>query len=339
MWSRGRAFIAAIAIMAVPVVADAAPRGKGKGTPTTPEPPTPAAPAPTLTPEQQRAQVLFNQGRDHLAAKEYEAACDAFTLSQKADPSVGTQLNLGLCFEQWGKTASAYHAYVEAERLALERADDRAAGARARLQQIGVRVPHLKVIVPAELGLDARFLLDGIETPRSALAGDLEVDPGTHVIEVRVRGREPQQTTVVLVDADHKQVSLEAPPELPPVITVTTRRRPAKLYGGLAAGVVGVGAIAAASIISLGARSDYRDAIGDCPGGVCAHQASSDRANDARASARNMTFVAAGGIVLVGVGAMLVLTSKVRIEERHPAVTFVPMLAPGQVGLAIGGSL
>ena len=68
--------------------------------------------------DQQRAEKLFAEGRKYLDAGEYSLACTTFEQSQAADPAVGTQLNIALCYEKWGKLAPAYHAYRDAEATA-----------------------------------------------------------------------------------------------------------------------------------------------------------------------------------------------------------------------------
>ncbi|HLL21253.1 MAG TPA: hypothetical protein VK427_03930, partial [Kofleriaceae bacterium] len=57
-----------------------------------------------------RADKLFSDGRKYLVNGEYSLACTAFEQSQAADPAIGTQLNIALCYEQWGKLAAAYDA-------------------------------------------------------------------------------------------------------------------------------------------------------------------------------------------------------------------------------------
>src|SRR5512143_4293143 len=80
-----------------------------------------------------RADKLFEDGRGYLQRKEYALACTAFEQSQEADPAIGTQLNIALCYEQWGKLTAAYQAYVEAEKQAKLKKDNR------------VKVAHKKV--------------------------------------------------------------------------------------------------------------------------------------------------------------------------------------------------
>ncbi len=336
MWRPGRAVAAALVVAMLPAVALADRKPRGKKPPA--EEPLAPAPPPALTSEQARAQQLFADGRKYLQAKEFALACTAFEQSQVADPAVGTQLNLGLCFEEWGKTASAYRAYLEAERLATSRNDDRAAGARERVEAITARVPHLELVIPGTIDAATVFLVDERPVARGD-AADLLVDPGEHVIEMRIPGRDPTRTTVVLAEGERKQVALEAPVAIVAAAgTPPTRRRAGRFYGGIAASVVGVGAVATASILGLGARADYADAIGDCPGGACTTRAAFDATQDARSTASTMTFVAAGGLAVLGVGVFLILTSNERAEST-PGVALAPLVAPDLVGLTLGGTL
>lgn len=158
-------------------------RGPTKKKPGKPAPP----PAPTpVTPEKQRADKLFEDGRGYLAAKEYALACTAFEQSHASDPAIGTLLNIALCYEEWGKIASAYRTYLEAERFAKQKQDDRAKGARQKVDELAPRVTHLIVDVPADADVSTVFLFDGKELSRAALADDVLVDPGRHEIEARV---------------------------------------------------------------------------------------------------------------------------------------------------------
>ena len=152
-----RVFAIAIAIC----VASAA-LGNAVAAPNKPAPKAPKKPPdPPASPEKLRADKLFDDGRRYLAAKEYALACTAFEQSQASDPAIGTQLNIALCYEEWGKLASAYRAFLEAERLAKEKKDKRAAGARKRHQ--AANLDALAAVVILERWLtqpDARIALD-----------------------------------------------------------------------------------------------------------------------------------------------------------------------------------
>ncbi len=293
--------------------------------------------------EKARADKLFDDGRKYLAAKEYALACTAFEQSQAADPAIGTQLNIALCYETWGKFGSAYRAYVEAERLAKAKSDARAKGAHTKISELTAKVPHLQVTIPAELDPSTVFLFDAKEIERAALTTEMFLDAGTHRLEARVPGQPPKLVTIELADGDHKAIALDvpkpivvAPPPPPPVPKEVVVRSSGKLYGGVALGVAGVAAIAIGSVVALGARSDYNTAIGNCPMGVCNQRSDFDATQNARSRANEMTFVGAAGVVMVGVGVFLVVTSK---HVEHAPVAIAPIISPTGLGLAIGGAL
>jgi TolA-binding protein len=59
------------------------------------------------------AEKLFDEGRRAMQSGDYALACPKFEASNKADPAVGTQMNLAMCWEKLGKTASAWAMYMQ----------------------------------------------------------------------------------------------------------------------------------------------------------------------------------------------------------------------------------
>ena len=287
-----------------------------------------------------RADKLFDDGRKYLAQKEYALACTAFEQSQDADPAIGTQLNIALCYEDWQKTASAYRAYMEAVRLAKLKFDTRTKSAQAKVDELAPKVPHLTLELPADADVGAVLLLDSKELDRAKLSDDLLIDPGTHVVEVRVSGAPAKKTVIVLVQGERKRVAIEMPNvAAKPEATRMSPRRKGRLYGGVALTAGGVVAIGVAGAVALAARQDYKDAYErGCPNGTCTNRADYNATQDARSRANLMTFVGAGGVVLAGLGVYLMVSSGGhRITEKR--VTLAPMLTPTSAGLAIGGAL
>ncbi len=296
--------------------------------------------------DKKRADKLFADGRRYLQNKEYALACTAFEQSQQADPAIGTQLNIALCYEEWGHVAAALHAFQEAERLAAAKHDNRARAAHAKVEELGPKVPHLAVHVPAGVDPSAVFLLDGKEIERAALTTDLLLEVGDHAIEVRVPGAPPKTTKLALAVGEHKQLELEVPhvavavapppPPPPPGPPPESPRKKGRLYGGIAALGVGGIALGTASFVALVARSDYNNAVASCPNFVCTTRQAYLDTQDARSRADDATIAAVSGGVVAAVGLYLVLTSH---GDREHRVTAAPLLAPGAVGVAIGGSL
>lgn len=290
--------------------------------------------------DKDRADKLFEDGRKYLAAKEYALACTAFEQSHEADPAIGTQLNIALCYEDWGKIASAYRAYLEAERLAQSKGDDRARGARKKVDELDPKVPRVTLEIPPDADPSAVIFFDNKEIETSKLQEALLVDPGKHTIEARVPGK-PAKVTEIEVTAGEKRVlAVEVPTPDAIVVVKTTPRSKGKLYGGLALTVGGAAAIGVAAFVSLAARQDYSDAVENCPGLVCRSRSSYDTTQDARSRANLMTYVGAGGVVLAGVGVYLMVTSGGKKESSAPAaVSITPVVSPESIGVSIGGSL
>lgn len=315
-----------------PAAKAVAQRGKrGKRKPPRPKPPH-------RTANKVRADKLFADGRRYLEAKEYALACTAFEQSHQADPAIGTQLNIALCYEDWGKIAAAYRAYVEAERLAKEKSDDREQGARRKVDELAPQVPHLQFDLPADADPGAVFLFDGKQITRAELADDLLVDPGTHEIEARVAGKPPTRTAVELRLGERKRITIEVPKPKIKVLDPTPPRNKRRLYGGIGLVAGGTLTIGIASFVALVARQDYADAIASCPMLVCESRADFEATQRARDRATYMTFVGIGGAALVGAGVYYILTSRGKpVETRR--VELRPVIGPTGVGIALGGRL
>lgn len=302
--------------------------------------PKPAPPRP-LTPEEKarkaRADALFEDGRRYLAAREHALACTAFEQSHEADPAIGTQLNIALCYEDWGKLAAAYRAYLEAERLANEKQDQRAAGARKKVDELAPKVPHLQIDLPPDADPGAVFLFDGKQISRKELADDLLVDPGPHEIEARVAGQPPRRTSVELAIGERKRLTIDVPKPQLKVIVTTAPRNKRRFYGGIGLAGGGTLTLGIASFVALVARQDYADAVANCPNLMCESREDYDATQSARSRATAMTFVGLAGAAMVGAGVYLIVTS--RGARREQRVELVPTVSPDGVGFAIGGRL
>ena len=303
-----------------------------------------------------RADKLFEEGRGYLQRKEYALACTAFEQSYQADPAIGTQLNIALCYEQWGKLAAAHTAYLEAERLAKAKKDDRQKHSRRKVDELEPKLARLRIAIPPGADPYAIYLFDGKETEREDLIEERLLDAGKHTIEVRLAGNPPKTTVILLKPGERKQINLDLPTQVPSnngggssgggTGTTTSPRKAGKLYGGIALMVGGGAAIGIASYVALIARSDYNDAIAMCPDNQCLDRSSYLATMDARTRANQMSFVAGAGVVMLGVGVVLVLTSKgappargLDLLVKTEKVSARPLLAPNLVGVAIGGSL
>src|SRR5262245_56238298 len=74
--------------------------------------------------DKDKGEALFKEGRKLMEQKRYADACKAFEESNKLDPGLGAQANVGKCYQEWDKLAMALKAYQAAAEMA-KRSNDR----------------------------------------------------------------------------------------------------------------------------------------------------------------------------------------------------------------------
>lgn len=272
----------------------------------------PPAAEETAPAEPTPAMVAFTEGRALLEAGDFTGACAKFTVSIQADPDApGTLLNLGLCNEKLGKTATALAWYRKAQfRSAETSMADYEAAAKRQTFALAPTVPTLRIDAAA----GATVLLDG--TPVSDVdRARIELDPGSHVIEV---GRE--RRTITVKDGDKTTLDLRPPP--PKRYIVVDRGVTQRRYAYIAAGA-GVAFYAASATLTLVAKSKYDGT--DHPETYLHWQ------NVARYGGTSLFLV---GTAALATGAYLYI--KAPGKERIEQVT--PIVGTNQVGVGVAGS-
>src|SRR5688572_25506958 len=87
--------------------------------------------------ERALAQSLFDEARIAMKEGNYAEACPKLAKSQKLDPSGGTLLNLAVCHQNEGKTASAWVEFNDALSQAIkDNRADRQALARKGIDEL-----------------------------------------------------------------------------------------------------------------------------------------------------------------------------------------------------------
>ena len=165
------------------------------------------------TTDPQLAQSLFEQARGLVAAGRYKEACPLFAESQRLDPGGGTLLNLGLCHEQEGKTATAWTELNAALSVAIK--DGRKGRENIARQHIAALEPkllRLTVTVPSKSEVAGISVsLDGIPLARPTWGIAAAVDPGTHKVEAAAPGRRGWSALIVMATAGETRV-VDVPP-------------------------------------------------------------------------------------------------------------------------------
>ena len=165
-------------------------------------------------------------------------------------------MNLAMCHEIEGKTATAWTEFNEALASARKAARaDREKAAREHLTALEPRLSHLTVTVPAGsavAGLEIK--LDGSAVEGKALGTAIAVDPGEHTATATAPGREPWQAKVTLKETEAQTLTVPAlvstAPPLPPAPPPAT---PWKRPAGIAA--AGAGAVLLAVGAGFGAHA------------------------------------------------------------------------------------
>jgi hypothetical protein len=303
------------------------------------------------------AQSLFNEGRRLMTEGKVAEACPKFAESQRLDPGGGTVLNLALCHEKEGRTASAWSEFNEALSLAIrDRRPERETLSRQHIADLEPKLSRLTVNVASRAD-KLEIKLDGVVLREAAWGSANPVDPGSHVVTANGPAKKPFNATVVLGAAEAKAVVVPALEDDPQAATVadanrvtpglepngepvapTTTSSSGKTIGYLliAGGVTGLGV---GTIFGLQAVSKHRASTRECPGGSCT--ANGVSLNDQAMTAAWVSNIGLGiGIVSAGIGTYLVLTSHAPAADKRSArrLSVVPAGGPTSGGAMLSGT-
>ena len=299
------------------------------------------------------AEQLFQDARKLMDAKRYGEACPKFLASQKADPAIGTLLNLADCYEKNNQLASAWAKFHEAIALAQRTGKSaREQTAKERADKLEPRLIKLTILARAS-GLDVK--LDGTSLDPAALGSPIPVDAGKHRIEATAAGKKPF-TKDIDVNDKAKNPSVDIPPledepkavvEPPPGPITEPPREESKAWstqktlGAVAAGA-GVVGLGVGAFFGIRTSSKWNDAKAHCSGTpLDCDQTGVDLGTQAKNSGTIATIaLVAGGVFFAG-GAILFFTAPKEKEKR--ASSIFPSARELRVGvgpgsLMLGGS-
>ncbi|MEO6776864.1 MAG: tetratricopeptide repeat protein [Kofleriaceae bacterium] len=300
-----------------------------------------------------KADELFRQGKRLMAEKKFAEACPKLDASFKVDPEIGTELNIGRCYEEWGKLATAYRAYTDAHQRAADAKDPRTPKIQALIAKLDPNVPRLVVRIPE--GADhagLRVTIDGVAV--ADLSAPQLVDPGPKTIEYGL-GSGPRTSRLVRIERGATaEITLElAKPKaapLPDKLAVTAPPPPAAKpasaptspgHGQRVAGVViagaGVVTVGVSTYLALAARSNYDAALeANCMGmtNACNLQGLTDT-HAARSEANTATIIGGVGLAAIAAGIVVYVISPDPAAMTEHALYLAP--AAGGTGLAFGG--
>jgi hypothetical protein len=284
-----------------------------------------APPATALPDDKAAAEVLFQEGVRLMQANDLGAACRKLDASQKLDPAVGTLLRLGHCYEQLGRTASAWATFKEAASLAaLEGQVERREMAEARAAALQPRLSTLALLIAEhDAPPGVKVLRNGVSVPRASWGVALPVDPGEQVVEVSAPGYRSFRS-VLRTDQPGTARTLPIPPleRLPrPSASKPRGSQPATLLRTSSAndvqadhsgpqrswafvvGGVGAAGIVAGSVLGIVAYSRNRDSLDEClpeDGSACTQEGKELRDGASNYAFGSTVAFVAGGVLLAG---------------------------------------
>jgi hypothetical protein len=293
---------------------------------------------PPLNDAQRRADALFFEARQLMAAGKYGEACPKLAEASRAHPGIGILLNLGDCDAHIGKVGSAWNAFHDAADAAQRASDEREKEARARMAELEPHLDRLMISVPPAsnvAGLGVR--LDGAPLDRAAWGAPMVVDPGMHTLDAQAPGRKPWTNSIeVLTPATSvtiPELELVAPP---PAAVQTTAPAPTPSEqtvapsGGLdhrtwalVAGGVGVVGVAVGSVFGILSMSHKSDGNTHCqlgPSGNECDPAGVQARSDAISTGNVSTIAYIVGAAGLAAGAVLWFTAPHREGASAPTV-------------------
>jgi hypothetical protein len=285
------------------------------------------------------AAALFDDAKTMMERGNFPEACPKLAESQSLDPQVGTMLNLALCYESIGRTASGCAMWRSAGAAAARKLQsDREELARERAASVCSRAPQIAIAVAPQVDRDhVEVRLNDVVVPRERWESPQLVDPGEYVLRATGEGSRPWSSTVV-VDEQHPAVVVvpvlareggAAAPATPP----DRPRRPAT--GAWIAGGVGLAGLAAGSAFGVAALLHDAAATSgsNCVRDNCNPAGQRDRQRaieDARIA--DVTFAISAGALLTSAVLWLV-TSNV---HPAPGVYVQPAIAERDWALSVG---
>lgn len=316
------------------------------------------------------AQALFDEGKRLLGEGHYGQACPKFQESQRLDPGMGTLLNLAVCYERAGKTASAWGHFKEVLTGALrDGRRDRAAFAQQHIRALTPKLSWLTVAV----GPDAR--VQGLVVRRAEVmlgaaswGQAMPIDPGVYPVTAEAPGHQRWESSITIgPDGDRQTLTVPvlavaptaAPPPAPASASLPTGppppagtrpsaapapdapQEPDTAGGGQRlAGLFLVGVGTAATVVGAVfgglAISEESDADALCGDGSseCTTEEGMAASDAARLDAKLANGFVFGGLGLAAVGLVVALTAPDAAPSDRAAVV-TPCLGADRLGLKL----
>ncbi len=275
-----------------------------------------------------KADKLFAEGRA-LMKSDLHAACEKFEESLRLNSqAIGTLLNVALCDEKLGRTASAVAKFTEARDRAREGGmEDHRKAAEERLAELTAKVPHIafKFITPPIPG--TQIVVDQRVVAMTAIS-EVAIDPGEHPLVVTAPDRLPFRIIIKIADGERREVEIPA---------LEAAVRSSRTIGKIVA-ISGGSALATGLMIGVFADRRYERAFdqGHCDRTTrYCDGVGQTETEKARTIGTVGTVIGGLGVAAAAVGVYLWVRGTK--EARSAAISLLPQIDPAGVGVVAVG--
>jgi hypothetical protein len=270
------------------------------------------------------AEALFRSGRELMAAGRIAEACPKFAESNRIDPKLGTLMNLALCHEKAGLTASAWAEYLRAASLAQRAGQsERERVAREHATALEGTLGH--VVITQSGSAESQVTLDGQPLEAGGFGTPIPLDPGDHVVRATAPGKKAFEESFRIVAGapDHAtrvpaleaDATAAAPVQPAPAPASAPAEAPAETHGegalriaGFAIGGAGIVLVGVGSFFGVQALSQKHTAESECGATFCT-AAGLDATSSMKTSETVSTITMIAGAAAFGTGVALVLAA------------------------------
>jgi len=152
-------------------------------------------------------------GAEAFDRQDFAAALDRFQRAEQLFKAPSIAIMIARCLARVGRVVEAVDKYEETLRMPLDATAPEAfqravADATVEVEGARARVARLELRLPEGAPAGAEILLDDKPVPRALLGVPTPVDPGTHRIVARARGKLPYRAEVQLAEGAHQTVEV-----------------------------------------------------------------------------------------------------------------------------------
>ncbi|MEI9949152.1 MAG: hypothetical protein WDO74_09260 [Pseudomonadota bacterium] len=248
-----------------------------------------------------QADLLIHQGQVLLDAGHVEAACAKFESSETLENGLDTLLRLADCYERAGRTASAWHTFLEAEAVAHFKKDsERAQVANQRVAALEPKLTRVVFLVPTTSRVPGLTVQLGANTvPPSSWGAPIPVDAGVQRVSASAKGYNSWSIDIDASHSEGRQFRVNVPTLAPAQgAPAAAARGNGYRTAGVVTGSFGLAGIGAGAVFSAMSRN-ASDAT-TCAKGVL--QCTPNTSNkSALTDAATLSFALGGALLATGV--------------------------------------